>query len=70
MKTFMRYVLELAIIIPDAVFIYLPLIEDLRWKNWITCSISGVLLSVFVIWAAWVSAVNLLPVIPVLVVSV
>ena len=70
MKTFMRYVLELAIIIPDAVFIYLPLIEDLRWRNWITYSISGVLLSVFVILASWVSTVNVLPVIPVLVASV
>ena len=70
MKTFMRYALELAIIIPDAVFIYLPLIEDLRWRNWITYSISGVLLSVFVILASWVSTVNVLPVIPVLVASV
>ena len=70
MKTFMRYVLELAIIILDAVFIYLPLIEDLRWRNWITYSVSGLLLSVFVILAAWVSTVNMLPVIPVLVASV
>lgn len=70
MKIFFRYVLELAIIIPDAVFIYLPLIEDLRWGNWITYSISGVLLSMFVIAAAWVSAAEMLPVIPVLVVSV
>ena len=70
MKIFMRYILELAIIIPDAVFIYLPLIEDLRWGNWITYSISGVLLSVFVILAAWVSTVNILPVIPVLIASV
>ena len=66
----MRYVLELAIIILDAVFIYLPLIEDLRWRNWITYSVSGLLLSVFVILAAWVSTVNMLPVIPVLVASV
>ena len=70
MKIFLRYILELAIIIPDAVFIYLPLIEDLRWGNWITYSISGVLLSVFVILAAWVSTVNILPVIPVLIASV
>ena len=41
MKTFMRYLLELAIIIPDAVFIYLPLIEDLRWGNWITTAFRG-----------------------------
>ncbi|MBR0035561.1 MAG: GHKL domain-containing protein, partial [Synergistaceae bacterium] len=70
MKIFARYALELAIIIPDAVFLYLPLIDDLRWGNWMTCGISGVLLSVFVIIAAWVSSVNMLPVIPVLVVSV
>jgi hypothetical protein len=70
MKIFMRYVLELAIIIPDAVFLYLPLIEDLRWRNWITYNISGVLLSIFVILAAWVSTVNMLPVLPVLVASV
>ena len=70
MKTFMRYVLELAIIIPDAVFIYLPLIDDLRWRNWITYSISGGLLFIFVITAAWVSTVNMLPVIPVLIASV
>ena len=69
-EIFMRYVLELAIIIPDAVFIYLPLIEDLRWGNWITYSISGVLLSIFVIAAALVSASQMFPVIPVLVVSV
>ena len=36
----------------------------------ITYSISGVLLSVFVILAAWVSKVNMLPVLPVLVASV
>ncbi|MBR0257167.1 MAG: sensor histidine kinase [Synergistaceae bacterium] len=70
MKIFTRYALELAIIIPDAVFLYLPLIEDLRWENWITYSVSGVLLSVFVIAAAWVSSTQMLPVIPVLVVSV
>lgn len=70
MKTFMRYVLELAMIIPDAVFIYLPLIDDLRWKNWITYSISGVLLSIFIIFAAWVSTVNMLPVLPVLIASI
>ncbi|MBQ7155201.1 MAG: GHKL domain-containing protein [Synergistaceae bacterium] len=70
MKIFTRYALELAIIIPDAVFLYLPLIEDLRWGNWLTYSISGVLLSIFVMAAAWVSAAQMLPVIPVLVVSV
>ena len=70
MKVFARYALELAIIIPDAVFLYLPLMEDLRWGNRVTCGISGLLLPVFVIGAAWVSAAQMLPVIPVLVVSV
>ena len=70
MKIFTRYALELAIIIPDAVFLYLPLVEDMRWENWITYGISGILLSIFVIGAAWVSSAQMLPVIPVLVVSV
>ena len=70
MKVFARYALELAIIIPDAVFLYLPLVEDLRWGNRVTCGISCVLLPVFVIGAAWVSSAHMLPVIPVLVVSV
>lgn len=70
MKIFARYALELAIIIPDALFIYLPLIEDLRWKNWITYSISGILCIIFVMMSAWLSTVNMLPVIPMLVVSV
>lgn len=70
MNIFARYALELAIIIPDAVFLYLPLVENLHWRNWITYSISGVLLSVFVAGAAWVSSAQMLPVIPVLVVSV
>ena len=69
-KIFMRYFLELAIIIPDAVFIFLPVLDKLRWGNWITYSISEVVLLIFVIAAAWVSSIQLLPVIPVLVVSV
>ena len=70
MKIFARYVLELAIIIPDAAFIFLPVIEALRWRNWIIYTFSGVLLSGFVIIASWISSEQLLPVIPVLVISV
>ena len=69
-KIFLSYVLELSIIIPDAVFIFLPVLEDLRWRGWITYGISGVLLPIFVALAAWNSAANMLPVIPVLVVAV
>ena len=69
-KIFLRYVIELAIIIPDAVFVFLPVIDSLRWRKWVTYSISGVLLPVFVVSAAWVSSREMFPVIPVLVVSV
>ena len=67
MHIFARYALELAIIIPDAVFLYLPLIDDLRPRTWI---IAGILLPLFVLGAALVSSVQMLPVIPMLVVSV
>ena len=67
MQIFLRYVFELAIIIPDAIFIFLPVLDELRWRGWITYTLSGILLPLFVIFAAWVSAEQLLPVIPVLV---
>ncbi len=70
MKIFLRYALELAIVIPDAVFVFLPVLEDLRGQNRITYGISGLLLSVFVIAAAWLSAANMLQVLPVLAVGV
>ncbi len=70
MNIFLRYVIELAIIIPDAVFVFLPVIDSLCWRKWVTYSVSGVLLPVFVVSAAWVSSIEMFPVIPVLVVSV
>ena len=70
MKIFTRYMIEIAIIIPDAVFIFLPVISELRWRGWIVCLTSGILLPAFVLIAALISSEYMLPVIPVLVVSV
>ena len=70
MEIFARYVLEIAIIIPDAFFIFLPVRDSLRWRNWIIYSVLGVLLPAFIVTAAWISTENMLPVIPVLVAGV
>ena len=70
MKIFARYVLEIAIIIPDAFFIFLPVRDSLRWRSWIIYSVLGFVLPTFIVTAAWISSENMLPVIPVLVVSV
>lgn len=70
MKIFIRYVIELAIIIPDAFYIFLPVLDDLRWKNWFTFGISAILLPIFIVLTAWISAKNMMPIIPVLIVSV
>ena len=70
MGIFMRYLIELSIIIPDSLYIFLPLREDFRRKSLKVRVISGVLIPAFVIMFAWVCSVEMLPVIPALVVSV
>ena len=66
MDIFIRYAVELAVVIPDALFAFLSVRKYLRWRPWVTFLLSGVLLSGFITAAAWVSSERLLPVIPVL----
>ena len=70
MKTFLRYVIELSIIIPDSFYIFLPLRAYFQQTSRMTRVISGVLIPAFVIIAAWVCSGEMFPVIPSLVVSV
>ena len=70
MEVFVRYAIELAIIIPDAVFIFLPALRDLRWRVWGTVCALSALLTGFILTMAWLCAAHLWPVIPILVVSV
>ena len=70
MNIFPRYAVELTIIISDAVFIFLPVRDSLRWKPCITFTVSGVLMLCYVLAASWVCAEHLLPLIPALVASV
>ena len=66
MDIFIRYTVELAIVIPDALFAFLSVRKYLRWRPWVTFLLSGILLPALVAAAAWVSTERLLPVIPVL----
>lgn len=66
MDIFIRYAVELAVVIPDALFAFLSVRKYLRWRPWVTFLLSGILLPALVAAAAWVSTERLLPVIPVL----
>ncbi|MBQ7221309.1 MAG: GHKL domain-containing protein [Synergistaceae bacterium] len=70
MNVFLRYLTELAIIILDAVYIFMPVIDALRMNRLITYGLAGIILPLFVLAASWISSQYLLPVIPVLVVCV
>lgn len=61
---------ELAIIIPDAVFIFMPVIDSLKYSRRITFCACGVILPCVMAIFARVSAEYMLPVIPVLVMEV
>ena len=70
MDIFLRYAVELAIIIPDAVFIFLPVRGWLRFPPLRVALAAGVFLPVYIVAAADVCSRFLLPVIPALIVSV
>ncbi|MCR4818622.1 MAG: GHKL domain-containing protein [Fretibacterium sp.] len=70
MDLFMRYAVELAIIISDAFFIFLPVTKDLRWRPRFIWSMSGILLPSFILLSAWAGAARLWPIIPTLVLNV
>ncbi|MBQ6971907.1 MAG: GHKL domain-containing protein [Synergistaceae bacterium] len=67
---FLRYLAELLIIIPDSLYIFMMLTDDFRRASRKARTVSGVILPVFAVIAAWVCSKFMLPVIPALVVSV
>ena len=70
MDIFLRYAVELAIIIPDAVFIFLTVRGWLRFSPLRVALAAGVFFPVYIASAADICSRFLLPVIPALVVSV
>ncbi|MBQ9565764.1 MAG: GHKL domain-containing protein [Synergistaceae bacterium] len=70
MEIFLRYAVELAIVIPDAVFVFLPVWGSLRWRPWVVVGAAGILLPSFVLSAAWFGAEGSWPMIPILVAEV
>ena len=56
MKMFLRYFLELAIIIPAVIFAILPVFDDLRFKSLTARIIGGILLICFVFLGAFIRA--------------
>ncbi|MBQ9419663.1 MAG: GHKL domain-containing protein [Synergistaceae bacterium] len=67
---FTRYAVELAIIIPDVLFVFVPVLDSLRWPALVTLGFAFSMVLVFVAAVAWLGASMLLPVIPLLVVGV
>ena len=66
MDVFLRYAVELAIVIPDAVYILLPVRQDLRWKPWTIWLLFGGVLPAAVLAIAWFASKSLWPAIPTL----
>ncbi|MCR5346403.1 MAG: GHKL domain-containing protein [Fretibacterium sp.] len=70
MDLFIRYAMELAIIIPDVFFIFLPVTRDLRWRPRFIGCMSAILLPSFILLTAWAGAARIWPVIPTLILNV
>ncbi|MBP3753117.1 MAG: GHKL domain-containing protein [Pyramidobacter sp.] len=69
METYVRYVLELAAIIPETLFLYLPVLGKLRFSRRAVFTAHAILLPAWIATAAWLCAQSRFLVIRALVIS-